>query len=90
MLIISILFTVNFASCVAYSAVCIIFPARVLNKGLSSFYSGIIIAAYPFSQMITANIINNLLNQKGKKVTLMAGAISLGIALAVFGYADYL
>lgn len=48
-LIVGIIFTVNFACCVAYSAVAIIFPSRVLAKGLSAFWTGLIIAAYAIS-----------------------------------------
>ena len=46
-LIMSMIYIVNFACCVAYSAVAIIFPSHVLNKGLNSFWTGLIIASYP-------------------------------------------
>lgn len=89
-LIIAILFIVNFASCIAYSAVAIIVPGQVLGKGLSSFYAGLIIAGYPFSQMLTGGIINSLMNNRGKKRTLIIGTICLGLGLLAFGNAAYL
>ena len=84
------LFIVNFASCVAYSAVAAIVPAHVLEKGLDSFYAGLIVAAYPFIQMLSTGYINNLMNKKGKKTTLLIGTFCLGLGLAFFGNAHYL
>jgi len=86
-LIIGIIFTVNFACCVAYSAVAIIFPSRVLDKGLNSFWAGLIIAAYAISQMVSGPGITYLLNSKGKKSTLMFGCALLGFSLPIFGLA---
>tara|TARA_B110000285_G_C14618809_1_gene378210 strand:- start:44 stop:358 length:315 start_codon:yes stop_codon:yes gene_type:complete len=84
-IIMGIIFTVNFACCVAYSAVAIIFPSRVLDKGLSAFWAGLIIAAYAISQMISGPSITYLLNSRGKKQTLIIGCAFLSFSLPIFG-----
>lgn len=87
-LVIAILLIVNYATCVAYSAVAVIFPVHVTLHGLSAIYSGLIIDGYPFAQMTTFTIITSMMNNRGKKVTLLIGCLFLGITLVAFGLAN--
>ena len=88
--IMSVLLLVAFGANVAYSAVSIIFPNTVLSKGLTSTYTGIIIAGYPVAMMLGTNLFTVLLNKCGKKLTLMIGIMLQAISLFVFGYANYI
>ena len=48
-IVMGILLVTNFATCVAYSAVAVIFPAKVLSHGLDPIFSGMIIDGYPLA-----------------------------------------
>ena len=67
--------TISFVGNVAYSTVAIIFPNQALNKGLAGTFIGIIISGFPVAQMAFTGHINNLLNHKGRKYTLLHGVI---------------
>jgi hypothetical protein len=69
-IIMSVLLLIAFGANVAYSAVSIIFPPQVLNEGLSSIYTAIIIAGYPVAMMLGTNYFTVMLNKCGKKLTL--------------------
>ena len=47
--IMSVLCLITLGANIAYSAVGIIFPNKVLEHGLSSIYTAVIIAGYPFA-----------------------------------------
>ena len=40
--------------------------------------------------MVTTGVINDLMNNRGKKRTLTGGAFALGVGLIIFGNADYI
>ena len=72
----SVLCLITLGANIAYSAVAIIFPNKVLEHELTSIYTAIIIAGYPLAQTLFGGFITNMLNTKGKKVTLLAGVLS--------------
>ena len=86
----STIIAISFIGNVAYGTVAIIFPNQAMNKGLNGTYTGIIIAGYPFAQLVFTPHINNLLNRKGKKYTLMQGGIAQMVGLFIFGYSFYI
>lgn len=87
-MIMTILLLIAFGANVAYSAVSIIFPNKVLGKGLTSIWTSVIIAGYPIAMMLGTNTFTVMLNKCGKKITLITGVLCQAFSLVVFGYAN--
>jgi MFS family permease len=72
----TVLLIIAFGANVAYSAVSIIFPPKVLDHGLNSSYVAWIIAGYPIAMILFVNTFSTLLNKCGKKMTLLIGVLA--------------
>ena len=87
-LIMTVLCAIAFGANTAYSVVAPILPNKVLDYGLNSTYSAIIIAGYPLGMILFTPKFGPMLNTIGQKKTLMIGVVSMGISMLVFVFLD--
>ena len=85
-LIMTVLCSIAFGANTAYSVVAPILPNVVKNKLLPDLYTAMIISGYPLGMIIFTPSFGKMLNTIGQKKTLLAGTISMGISMLIFGF----
>mmetsp|Transcript_36576 Transcript_36576/g.26651 ORF Transcript_36576/g.26651 Transcript_36576/m.26651 type:complete len:154 (+) Transcript_36576:223-684(+) len=73
----------------AYSSIAPFYPTEAVQKGVPVGVLGIIFSGYSISMVIFTPLFAHLLYKYGNKKVLVAGCLSEGIAMILFGLFDY-
>lgn len=86
----SVLIAVGFVDMLGFMLVLPLLPFYALNMHASDLQVGIITAAFPIAQLISAPLWGRVSDRYGRRPALLIGLLGSGVAFLIFGFANSL